>query len=395
MNLKKNKNTFDIAIIGAGPVGIAFACSFAKTSMKIAIIEKQPKKNLANPKIDGREIALTHRSANILKELNVWQYIPAKLITTIKEARVLNGNSKYFLDFTHQQIQKECLGYLIPNNLIRKYLFKKLRKLPNVTLIDDVNCLSIDTSVNEYSSIQLSNGEKIKASLVVASDSRFSEARSMMNISAHIHDFNKNMIVCRMEHEKPHNNIAYEFFRYTQTQASLPYIKKQSSIVTTVSKDTSAFLMKINDKKFNIEIQNNFNNFFGKMKLIGKRYSYPMITTYSKKFIAHRFALIGDAAVGMHPVTAHGFNLGLKGLEIITKEIKSAIKRKIDFGLPLVLKKYQSKLHRVAIPIYFSTNGIVSLYTNTTTPAILARQFILRVVNKIKPIKQTFLQVLR
>ena len=131
------------------------------------------------------------------------------------------------------------------------------------------------------------------------------------------------------------------------------------------------------------------------MKLIGKRYSYPMITTYSKRFVAHRFALIGDAAVGMHPVTAHGFNLGLKGLEILNKEIKLAIKRKIDFGLSLVLQRYQSKLHRVAIPLYLSTNGIVSLYTNTTVAAMLARQFLLRVVNVIKPIKQTFLQVLR
>ena len=395
MNSKKNKMIFDIAIIGAGPVGIAFACSFAKTNMKIAIIEKLPKQILAKPRIDGREIALTHRSADILKELNVWQNIPAKLITTIKEARVLNGNSKYFLDFTHQQLQKECLGYLIPNNLIRKYLYKRLTNIPNVTLIDKVNCISIDTGNNEYSSIQLSNGEKIKASLIVASDSRFSKARSMMNISAFIHDFNKNMIVCRMEHEKPHNNIAYEFFRYTQTQASLPYIKKQSSIVTTVSRKTSKFLMKIDNKKFNKEIRSNFNNFFGEMKLIGKRYSYPMITTYSKKFVAHRFALIGDAAVGMHPVTAHGFNLGLKGLEIITKEIKSAIKHKIDFGSPLVLRKYQYKLHRIAIPIYLGTNGIVSLYTNTTVPAMLARQFILKAVNLLKPVKQTFLQVLR
>ena len=395
MSSKKNKMIFDIAIIGAGPVGIAFACSFAKTNMKIVIIEKLPKKILAKPRIDGREIALTHRSADILKELNVWQNIPAKLITTIKEARVLNGNSKYFLDFTHQQLQKECLGYLIPNNLIRKYLYKRLTNIPNVTLIDKVNCISIDTGNNEYSSIQLSNGEKIKASLIVASDSRFSKARSMMNISAFIHDFNKNMIVCRMEHEKPHNNIAYEFFRYTQTQASLPYIKKQSSIVTTVSRKTSKFLMKIDNKKFNKEIRSNFNNFFGEMKLIGKRYSYPMITTYSKKFVAHRFALIGDAAVGMHPVTAHGFNLGLKGLEIITKEIKSAIKHKIDFGSPLVLRKYQYKLHRIAIPIYLGTNGIVSLYTNTTVPAMLARQFILKAVNLLKPVKQTFLQVLR
>ena len=91
MNSKKNKVIFDVAVIGAGPVGIAFACSFAKTNMKIAIIEKQPKKILANPNIDGREIALTHLSANILKELNVWQSIPAKLITIIKTKNLLNG----------------------------------------------------------------------------------------------------------------------------------------------------------------------------------------------------------------------------------------------------------------------------------------------------------------
>ena len=165
--------------------------------------------------------------------------------------------------------------------------------------------------------------------------------------------------------------------------------------MTTVTKNTSSTLMKISDKNFNKEMQNNFNNFFGKMKIIGKRYSYPMITTYSKKFVAQRFALIGDSAVGMHPVTAHGFNLGLRGIEILTKEIKFAIKRNVDIGLPIVLRRYQIRLHCIAIPLYLSTNGIVSLYTNATVPAMLTRQFVLRAVNFIKPIKQTFLLVLR
>ena len=142
-------------------------------------------------------------------------------------------------------------------------------------------------------------------------------------------------------------------------------------------------------------MQNNFDNYFGKMKLVGKRYSYPMITTYSKKFVAHRFALIGDAAVGMHPVTAHGFNLNLKGIEILSKEIITSFKKKIDFGLTLSLRRYQSKLHRIAIPLYLSTNGIVTLYTNNSIPAIFTRKFLLKAVNVIKPIKQTFLQVLR
>ncbi len=386
---------FDIVIVGAGPAGLAFACGFANTKLKVAIIDKLSKKILANPAIDGREIALTHHSANILKKIGVWDYIPNELISIIKEAKILDDSSKYSLNFKHQDINKESLGYLIPNNIIRKYLYKRLKNISNVTLINRTECLSIDNNNNKYSSLLLSNKRKIKSSLVVAADSRFSKMRSKVGISAFIHNFDKNMIVCRMEHEKPHHNIAYEFFRYKQTQASLPYIKKQSSIVTTVSKETSSYLKGISKNKFNKEIQNNFNNFFGKMKLIGKRYSYPMITTYSKKFVANRFALVGDAAVGMHPVTAHGFNLGLKGLEILTKEIKSALDRNIDISSSRVLRNYQYKLHRVAIPLYLSTNGIVSLYTNVTYPAKLARKFALRMVNSIKPVKQAFLGVLK
>ena len=386
---------FDIVIVGAGPAGLAFACGFANTKLKVAIIDKLSKKILVNPAIDGREIALTHHSANILKKIGVWNYIPNELISIIKEAKILDDSSKYSLNFKHQDINKESLGYLIPNNIIRKYLYKRLKNISNVTLINRTECLSIDNNNNKYSSLLLSNKRKIKSSLVVAADSRFSKMRSKVGISAFIHNFDKNMIVCRMEHEKPHHNIAYEFFRYKQTQASLPYIKKQSSIVTTVSKETSSYLKGISKNKFNKEIQNNFNNFFGKMKLIGKRYSYPMITTYSKKFVANRFALVGDAAVGMHPVTAHGFNLGLKGLEILTKEIKSALDRNIDISSSRVLRNYQYKLHRVAIPLYLSTNGIVSLYTNVTYPAKLARKFALRMVNSIKPVKQAFLGVLK
>ena len=153
--------------------------------------------------------------------------------------------------------------------------------------------------------------------------------------------------------------------------------------------------MKMDKKKFNKEMDKNFNNFFGKMKLLGKRYSYPMVTTYAKKFASHRFALIGDAAVGMHPVTAHGFNLGLKGLEILINEIKTAMQNKTDIGLFTVLRNYQSKLHRAAAPVYLATNSIINLYTSTVLPAKLTRQFILRFVNIVKPVKQTFLNILR
>ena len=391
---RENNIIFDIVVVGAGPAGIAFACGFAETNIRVAIVDKLPREIIANPKIDGREIALTHHSVKILKKLNVWRHISSKLISVIKEARVLDGDSTYFLNFNHQEIQKECLGYLIPNHVIRKNLYKRLKDISNITLINKAECLSININ-KQYASIVLSNGRKIKTSLVVAADSRFSKMRSKMGISAFIHNFNKNMIVCRMEHEKPHQNIAYEFFRYSQTQASLPYIKNQSGIVTTATEDMTSALMKMDKKNFNKEMENSFNNFFGKMKLLGKRYSYPMVTTYTKKFISHRFAVIGDAAVGMHPVTAHGFNLNLRGLDILIDEIKEAIENRTDIGSTTILKKYQTKLHFAAGPIYLATNSIVNLYTSTILPAKLTRQFMLRLVNSVKPIKQTFLNILK
>ena len=147
-NKKRGNNIiFDIVVVGGGPTGIAFACGFAETNVRVAIVDKLPREVIANPKIDGREIALTHHSVKILKKLNVWRHISSKLISVIKEARVLDGDSTYFLNFNHQEIQKECLGYLIPNHVIRINLYKRIRDLSNITLINKAECLSDRKSV--------------------------------------------------------------------------------------------------------------------------------------------------------------------------------------------------------------------------------------------------------
>ena len=177
MKTKKKINSnvyYDIVIVGGGPIGLAFACGFANTNLKIAIVDKLSKKSIQNPKIDGREVALTHHSVNILKKFDVWKLIPKKLISPIKEARVLDGDYKYFLNFAHSEIMKDCLGYIVPNYIIKKFLYKKLNYISNITLIDKAECVSVETS-NQNALLKLSNKKNITSSLVVAADSRFSK----------------------------------------------------------------------------------------------------------------------------------------------------------------------------------------------------------------------------
>jgi 2-polyprenyl-6-methoxyphenol hydroxylase-like FAD-dependent oxidoreductase len=164
------------------------------TGLNIILAEKLPARVLANPPMDGRDIALTHLSVEILKELDVWPLFPVDSISAIKEARVLNGRSPYFLHFDLNDTDKSALGYIVSNHLIRKALYKSLHGFSNIRLITGVEAVSV-TADNSGASLRLSNGQTITASLIVAADSRFSETRRKIGISASMHDFGRVVIV--------------------------------------------------------------------------------------------------------------------------------------------------------------------------------------------------------
>ena len=147
-------------------------------------------------------------------------------------------------------------------------------------------------------------------------------------------------------------------------------------------------------KKINQKIENDLKRKFGKMSLIGKKYTYPMLTVYSNEFFRDRCVLIGDAAVGMHPVTAHGFNLNLRGIDILQDEIKNALINKIDIGNINILRKYEKKFRKVSLPIYLATNGIVRLYSDQKPIVKLARKSLLRLANTFWPVKNAIIDEL-
>ncbi len=389
----KNNVKRDIVIIGGGPAGLSLACSLADTSLKITIIEKQSVKYLSSPSYDGREIALTHFSKKILEDLGVWKRIPPNPISPIKEAKVLDGNSSYVLHFDSHKVHKEALGYLVSNHLIKKALYEKVITRPNIEVITNTSVVEVN-SRKQYATVKTSDKKTIRAPLIVAADSRFSQTRENMGISASIYDFERVAIVCRMQHEKRHHNIAYECFHYGETLAVLPLMKNASSIIMTIPAEKSEILMNMNKKKFNTCVANKFKNKFGKMKLLNKRYSYPLVGVYADRFVANRFAVIGDAAVGMHPVTAHGFNLGLRGQNTLSLQIKFALKRKLDFGLQKILEKYEMKHRRASKPLYLGTNAIVKLYTGDSLFSKIARKAMLRIGNNFTPVKNKIINQL-
>jgi ubiquinone biosynthesis UbiH/UbiF/VisC/COQ6 family hydroxylase len=377
---------YDVVIVGGGPAGLSFACSLKNSGIRIAIIEKQPLESVCNPAFDGRDIALTHRSVRILKELGVWKRISAKSISAIREARVLDGLSPYSLNFDTRDELIDALGYLVSNHHIRKALYDEAEQIDDLNIIADTAVTSLSNREN-VATVVLADGQEFNASLVVAADSRFSETRRMVGIPASMRDFGRICIVCRMEHDQAHAGIAYECFHYGRTLAVLPLDGNQSSIVVTAPMSQRDAIMKMSEEQFNQDIQTRFNNRYGEMRLVTERFAYPLVGVLASRLFATRFALIGDAAVGMHPVTAHGFNLGLSGQEILAKEVIEATKRGTDIGNSNLLKRFESRHMRTTRPIYYGTNEIVRMFTDDRAPAKMIRTLTLRLANNFPPIK--------
>ena len=81
---------YDVIIVGAGPVGLSFACSLIDLNLKVLIIDRSDLSSISNPNPDGRETALTHNSLKILKKLGVWDFIDQDKVSPLREAKVFD-----------------------------------------------------------------------------------------------------------------------------------------------------------------------------------------------------------------------------------------------------------------------------------------------------------------
>ena len=384
---------FDIAIVGAGPSGLCFARALAESGLRIAILERQAEAALAEPAFDGREIALTHHSAKLLRELGVWDRIAQEAISPLRDAKVLNGLSLYAMQIDHRDSRKEELGYLISNCLIRKAAYEAVKSSPAITLMTGVQIGSVRTDA-DAAHITLDSGKTMTVQLLVAADSRFSETRRAMGIAASMHDFGRVMMVCAMEHELPHQHVAWEWFDYGQTLALLPMNGQRSSVVVTMPAKEIGELMQMTEEDFNREMEQRFQQRLGSMRLVSTRHAYPLVTVYPRRFIKQRFALIGDAAVGMHPVTAHGFNFGLRGADTLAKQIMTACTHGEDIGSEGLLTRYERAHRRATHPLFVATHAIAKLYSDESAPARLLRAASLRIGNRIAPFKRAVARML-
>jgi len=375
----------DIVIVGGGPSGLCFAASLRNLPLRIVLVDRLPRETLADPPYDGREIALTQKSAKLLRELEVWEKLPSAEISELRGARVLNGTSLQGLELGPGRASARELGFLLSNHLIRRAAWETVQGQANLTIVAGARVSSVAS--DEYGArVNLDTDEVLDARLVVAADTRFSETRRAIGIPAKHEDFGRTMLVFRMDHEVPHDHVAWEWFGERQTLALLPMNGNRASVVLTLPHAEIERMRAMPKEAFEADLERRFLHRLGRMSLASERFAYPLVAVYPDRFYASHYVTIGDAAVGMHPVTAHGFNFGLSGACALARLIGRASARGADIASPHLLRRYYFEHRHATRPLFLATNAIARLYVAESLPARALRGALLRFASRTPPV---------
>ncbi|HEY4115655.1 MAG TPA: FAD-dependent monooxygenase [Rhizomicrobium sp.] len=396
----------DVLIAGGGMVGLTLALALAQGGLRVTIVDPVPASSMVNEAFDGRVSALSYSAVRMFKALGVCDdlapHAQAILDILVTDAALDRNPSPFSLHFDHREIG-EPMGVIAENRYIRHALFAAVARQENIELISPASVGAIHVT-NEMVEAQLSTGRTIPVPLVVAADGRASPLREQMGIRTIAWSYPQTGIVATVEHERPHNGTAYEHFLPSGPFAILPMTPassseavgrqsaNRSSLVWTERESRAADLIALPAKAFAAEVSRRFGDHFGKIEVVGDRWSYPLRFHLARNYVAARFALAGDSAHGIHPIAGQGLNLGLKDAAALAECVVEAVRLGLSPGDSTALARYERWRRFDSFALAAATDGLNRLFSNDIAPLRAIRDVGMGLVDAIGPLRRAFMR---
>jgi 2-octaprenyl-6-methoxyphenol hydroxylase len=239
--------------------------------------------------------------------------------------------------------------------------------------------------------IRLASGKERRAALLVAADGIRSRLRSLAGIKTVTWSYPQSAIVVNVRHRRPHGGVAVEHFLPGGPFAILPLKGDRSSLVWTERSAEAARLVEGDDFVFLAELERRFGRRLGEIALEGSRRSYPLGLTLARDFVCPRFALLGDAAHGIHPIAGQGLNLGFRDAAALAETIVDAHRLGLDIGSLEVLRRYERWRRYDTWQMGVMTDALNRLFSNNLTPLRVSRDVGLGIVDRLPRLKKLFI----
>jgi 2-octaprenyl-6-methoxyphenol hydroxylase len=386
---------YDVVISGASFAGMALACGLAQAlgpDFRIALVDKVPA-GPASAAPDARASALSAASKRMLDVLGVWEAVApeAQPVTgiDITDSSLEAGVRPVLLEYANVVGDGEPATYIVPNHVLHAALSAAVARFGSVTIVAPAEAREL-ARTQTSARVTLADGRDLAAALVVAAEGRTSRLRVAAGIKVVGWSYSQTGIVTTVRHEVAHGARAVQHFLPAGPFAILPLKGNRSCITWTETAEEAKRILALDDAGFLAQVEKRFGGKLGAIALDGPRQSWPLKMHLARRYVAPRFALIGDAAHGVHPIAGQGLNLAFRDVAALVEAITDAVRLGFDAGNAEALARYERWRRFDSVVSTAAFDGLNRLFASDMTLVRSARELGLGVVDRIPALKRFF-----
>jgi 2-octaprenylphenol hydroxylase len=339
---------YDVAVVGAGPIGLATAVLLARQSgfapARVAVFDRRIPDSIDRVRelpVDLRVFALSRASEKILRSADAWADVATTRSEPYERMHVWHADVPPHggdaLVFDAAEIGERDLGVIAENNVLQAALAGAARRAGVQLVAGDVTALDLQRDA----AVLHAGARQIRARLVVGADGAQSRVRELAGLAATRTDYGQTAIVAMVSTARPHEHTAWQRFLGDGTLAFLPLRDAHSSIVWSLPTVRAEQLLAATPAAFERELERDFDGALGKVQLASERLKFPLWRLSASAYVTERVALVGDAAHVVHPLAGQGANLGLLDAAALADVLAEGLKVREDPGATRLLRRYE------------------------------------------------------
>lgn len=378
---------FDLIIVGGGLAGASLALALRDSRLKIALVEHQPPSRPAG--WDARIYAISPANAGFLESIGAWKHLDASRIAPIRAMQV-RGDTGGCLDFSAYEAGVPELGWLLESSLMACEFWESAKRQSNLTLFCPGRPAQLEFR-HDAAVLRLDDGTALSARLLVGADGRDSWVRQAAGLAAINTPYGEKGVVANFATEKPHRNIAYQWFRDDGVLAYLPLPGNRISIVWSTPDARADELCALPAEELCRRVAEAGEGCLGALELLTPAAAFALRLMRVPQTVAPRLALVGDAAHGIHPLSGHGINLGFQDACELAA-LLAATPAWQDIGDERLLQRYQRARREETVLMQTTTDGLRRLFRAGVPGARPLRNFGLGLTNGLPFVKNALVR---
>ncbi|HUR88163.1 MAG TPA: FAD-dependent monooxygenase [Ramlibacter sp.] len=350
---------FDVCIRGAGIVGRTLALLLARERMRVGLVRGPATAAGANS--DVRAYALNLASKELLDHVRAW---PDEAHATPVRRMEVHGDAGGELSFRAEDEAVAALAWIVDVGALLARLEDALRFAPQVEWIDAPQ----------------------PAQLTVVTEGRASATRCEYGVTFDAVPYPQHAIAARLSCERPHDNVARQWFAHGEILALLPLGGSEVALVWSVAESRAPSLLSLDAGAFAAQVGEACHSALGKMQLASERAAWPLQLARADRWCGAGWVLAGDAAHTVHPLAGQGLNLGLADAEELARVLHEREYWRA-LGDMRVLRRYERSRKADVVAMGAVTDGLQQLFARGGGPWPALRNWGMKGVDRSGPVK--------